>query len=207
MITKMTRYSMILLSGDMEPFMKGIQQLGMVDITRSSAACDDTSRKMSSLITRCRNAVDSLGNLTKENPDLKAEAHPEISGEQMLSDFESNAARRMDISTELASLEKKYRTGITGERVPERPPVGRIRPGRSRPHQESRAHPPFLLHWRQEVPEQMGAGIPAVGTQPHRRQDIFHRTVRTERGFQFPHGAGTVSRTSGIRCTVRNRPA
>lgn len=151
MITKMTRYSMILLSGDMEPFMKGIQQLGMVDITRSSAACDDTSRKMSGLITRCRNAVDSLGNLTKENPDLKAEAHPEISGEQMLSDFESNAARRMDISTELASLEKEYQNALPwGEFAQE--DLGRIRKAGLIPHFYCTGDKKFQSRWEQEYP-------------------------------------------------------
>ena len=34
MITKMTKYSMILLSGDLERFLSGVQELGMVDITR-----------------------------------------------------------------------------------------------------------------------------------------------------------------------------
>ena len=133
MITKMTKYSMILLSGDLDSFLSGIQSLGMVDITRSAAACDDASKQMSDLITRCRNAVDSLGNLTKENPDLKAEAHPEISGEQMLSDFESNAARRMYISTGLASLEKEYQNALPwGEFAQE--DLGRIRKAGLIPH-------------------------------------------------------------------------
>ena len=46
MITKMTKYSMILLSGDLDSFLSGIQSLGMVDITRSAAACDDASKQM-----------------------------------------------------------------------------------------------------------------------------------------------------------------
>ena len=85
MITKMTKYSMILLSGDLDTFMNGIQQLGMVDITRSAAACDDESRRMSGLISRCRSAVDSLRNFSKEHPDIQPEAHPELTGMQMLS--------------------------------------------------------------------------------------------------------------------------
>ena len=151
MITKMTKYSMILLSGDLDSFLSGIQSLGMVDITRSAAACDDASKQMSDLITRCRNAVDSLGNLTKENPDLKAEAHPEISGEQMLSDFESNAARRMDISTGLASLEKEYQNALPwGEFAQE--DLGRIRKAGLIPHFYCAGDKKFQSRWEEEYP-------------------------------------------------------
>lgn len=151
MITKMTKYSMILLSGDLDSFLSGIQSLGMVDITRSAAACDNASKQMSDLITRCRNAVDSLGNLTKENPDLKAEAHPEISGEQMLSDFESNAARRMDISTELASLEKEYQNALPwGEFAQE--DLGRIRKAGLIPHFYCAGDKKFQSRWEEEYP-------------------------------------------------------
>lgn len=56
MITKMTKYSMILLSGDLERFLAGVQELGMVDITRSVTGTDGTSKEMTSLIERCRAA-------------------------------------------------------------------------------------------------------------------------------------------------------
>ena len=48
MITKMTKYSMILLSGDLERFLAGVQELGMVDITRSLTGTDGASMEMTS---------------------------------------------------------------------------------------------------------------------------------------------------------------
>ena len=46
MIEKMTKYSMILLKGQQESFLEGLQELGLVDITRSTKALDDTSQKI-----------------------------------------------------------------------------------------------------------------------------------------------------------------
>ena len=120
MITKMTKYSMILL--------------------RSAAACEDESRRMSELISRCRSAVDSLRNFSKEHPDIQPETHPEITGMQMLSDYERNSARRDEISAELSSLGKEYQNAL-----PWRPSVGRIQPRRPGAYRESRSRASFLL--------------------------------------------------------------
>ena len=46
MIEKMTKYSMILLKGQQESLLEGLQELGLVDITRSTKALDDTSQKI-----------------------------------------------------------------------------------------------------------------------------------------------------------------
>ena len=43
MITKMTAYSFVLLSGDKENFLERLQELGVVDITRSSKPVDEKS--------------------------------------------------------------------------------------------------------------------------------------------------------------------
>ena len=55
MITKMTKYSFILLSADKEQFLNNLQELGVVDITRSVKPVDDKSTarldKISSLKT------------------------------------------------------------------------------------------------------------------------------------------------------------
>ena len=44
MITRMTKYSFIVLSQELDSFLSQVQQLGMVDITRSDRAIDETSR-------------------------------------------------------------------------------------------------------------------------------------------------------------------
>ena len=45
MITPMTKYSFILLSGEQDSLLERLQELGLVDITRSAKPMDDTSRK------------------------------------------------------------------------------------------------------------------------------------------------------------------
>ena len=151
MITKMTKYSMILLSGDLDTFMNGIQQLGMVDITRSAAACDDESRRMSELISRCRSAVDSLRNFSKEHPDIQPETHPEITGMQMLSDYERNSARRDEISAELSSLGKEYQNALPwGEFNPE--DLERIGKAGLVPHFYCVADKKYQSRWEEEYP-------------------------------------------------------
>ena len=151
MITKMTKYSMILLSGDLDTFMNGIQQLGMVDITRSAAACDDESRRMSGLISRCRSAVDSLRNFSKEHPDIQPEAHPELTGMQMLSDYERNSARRDEISAELSSLGKEYQNALPwGEFNPE--DLERIGKAGLVPHFYCVADKKYQSRWEEEYP-------------------------------------------------------
>ena len=46
MVTEMTKYSFILLEEESEGFMQQLQQLGVVDITRSAKPVDGTSSEM-----------------------------------------------------------------------------------------------------------------------------------------------------------------
>ena len=46
MITRMTKYSFVLLNGDKDLFLERLQELGVVDITRSSKPVDDHSRDL-----------------------------------------------------------------------------------------------------------------------------------------------------------------
>ena len=46
MIEKMTKYSFVLLSADKEEFLSGLQDLGLVDITRSEKPVDDNTAAM-----------------------------------------------------------------------------------------------------------------------------------------------------------------
>ncbi len=151
MITKMTKYSMILLSGDLDTFMTGIQQLGMVDITRSTVDSDDESRQMASLISRCGKAVESMGYLLKEHPDIKHTDRPEMSGERMLSDFEDNAARREAIAAELSALEKEYSSALPwGEFNPK--DLDRLKSAGLTPHFYCLADKQYRKEWEEEYP-------------------------------------------------------
>ncbi len=57
MITRMTKYSFIVLSQELDSFLSQVQQLGMVDITRSDRAIDESSREQFSITRRYRDVV------------------------------------------------------------------------------------------------------------------------------------------------------
>ena len=58
MIAKMTQYSFILLHGDKEEFLFGLQQLGVVDITRSTKPVDAFSQSLLDNIATLRQDID-----------------------------------------------------------------------------------------------------------------------------------------------------
>ena len=58
MIEKMNRCSFVLLSGDEEKFLKDLQDLGMVDITRSSKPVDDKSAALLSKVESIKRALE-----------------------------------------------------------------------------------------------------------------------------------------------------
>ena len=64
MVTEMTKYDFILLSGDMDAFLEKLQSIGMVDITRSTKPIDDRSEKLSSRAGVLRKALTLLKDVT-----------------------------------------------------------------------------------------------------------------------------------------------
>lgn len=61
MISKMTKYSFILLSGDQERFLSGLRDLGVVDIARSAKPVDGTSQKLFDDAALVRKAINQMG--------------------------------------------------------------------------------------------------------------------------------------------------
>lgn len=64
MVTEMTKYNFILLSGDVEEFLKKLQDVGVMDITRSSKPVDDMSETLSSKAGNYRKALSLLKDVT-----------------------------------------------------------------------------------------------------------------------------------------------
>lgn len=64
MVTEMTKYNFILLSGDVEDFLKKLQGVGVMDITRSLKPVDDKSEYLSSKAGVYRKALSLLKNVT-----------------------------------------------------------------------------------------------------------------------------------------------
>lgn len=63
MIEKMTKYSFLLLSGEEEKFLSALQELGVVDITRSTKPIDDSSEKMLGITEDYRKALNELNKI------------------------------------------------------------------------------------------------------------------------------------------------
>ncbi len=62
MITPMTKYTFLLLSSDKEAFLEKLQDLGVVDITRSSKPVDEVSTAMVAQIEDLREEIKSITN-------------------------------------------------------------------------------------------------------------------------------------------------
>ena len=60
MVTEMTKYDFILMSGDADAFLEKLQKVGVMDITRSSKPVDENSEKLSCKVDICRNAIAAL---------------------------------------------------------------------------------------------------------------------------------------------------
>ena len=60
MIERMTKYSFILPSGKKEEFLKELQELGLVDITRSSKPVDSRSAEMLARSEQIQKAVSAI---------------------------------------------------------------------------------------------------------------------------------------------------
>ena len=73
MITKMTKYSFILLTGEKEGFLEQLQELGVVDISRSVKPVDQYSSEMLAKASRARKALEFLEGINYSK-DADAEA-------------------------------------------------------------------------------------------------------------------------------------
>ena len=60
MITKMTKYSFILLTGEKESFLEQLQELGVVDVTRSVKPVDQDSAEMLAKATMAKKTIEFL---------------------------------------------------------------------------------------------------------------------------------------------------
>jgi len=110
MIEKMTKYSFILLSGKTEEFLRRLQELGLVDITRSSKPVDERSAALLSLSNDLKKAVSKLESLDfSQDPDIdriKAEAVSEAKTGNPLADFKEFSTRLDVLRNELAQARK-----------------------------------------------------------------------------------------------------
>ncbi|MDY5823773.1 MAG: hypothetical protein SPJ99_02795, partial [Candidatus Coprenecus sp.] len=107
MITKMTKYSFILLSNELDDFLSKVQNLGLVDITRSDVPTDSHSVEMMNLYKRYQDIISRLKIFRKENSSIKSAKDNTASSEEMVRAAEDNFAKREELRTEIASLERE----------------------------------------------------------------------------------------------------
>ena len=110
MIEKMTKYSFILLSGKSEEFLKNLQELGLVDITRSSKPVDEHSAALLSMTNELKKAVSKLESIDyTQDPDfekIEAEVDPDTKYDNPLEAFKEYSTRLDTLRNELAQARK-----------------------------------------------------------------------------------------------------
>lgn len=104
MIDRMTKYSFVLLSGGEAEFLRQIEALGLVDITRSSKPVDDRSSALVSKIGELKSAIEKLGKTDfSKDPDYEKFSNAAISEiENPLETFKQNEADLSSLQSELS---------------------------------------------------------------------------------------------------------
>ena len=103
MIEKMTRYNFILLGGEEEKFLADLQELGVVDITRSFKPVDDASNQLLLQAENLKNAVAFLG--AQEFPDVTPLP---VSAEDPAEETALLQRRLQDVRFKLEAARKEY---------------------------------------------------------------------------------------------------
>ena len=99
MVTEMTKYDFILMSGDADGFLKKLQEVGMVDITRSVKPIDEKSEKLALRADIYRKAIAALKQVEP------AEFAEKIYGDLAVNVMETVKGKE-EAQTQLAQLRK-----------------------------------------------------------------------------------------------------
>ena len=109
MITKMTKYSFVLLTGEKEGFLEQLQELGVVDISRSVKPIDSDSSVMFHKAERARKTLEFLESIDYSKvADAEAIAKATINIDSDPVDFiEQCRARLIELNIAIANAEKQ----------------------------------------------------------------------------------------------------
>ena len=114
MITKMTKYSFILLTGEKEGFLEQIQELGVVDITRSVKPVDQDSSEMLAKASRAKKVLEFIESIDySKDADFEAiaKATADIEGNPV--DFVEKCRTRIsELYSDLANAEKQVKARL-----------------------------------------------------------------------------------------------
>ena len=114
MITKMTKYSFVLLTGEKEGFLEQLQELGVVDISRSVKPIDSDSSVMFHKAERARKTLEFLESIDySKDTDAEAIAKATVNVEGDPVDFiEGCRAKLTELHTALANAEKQLQATL-----------------------------------------------------------------------------------------------
>lgn len=106
MITKMSKYTFILLSSELNDFLAQLQQLGVVDITRSTVETDAVSKDMMSLYKRYNQIISKLETFKAENKEIEAAEPGLTAGKELVICAEESFQRIAEIKSLLTQLDR-----------------------------------------------------------------------------------------------------
>lgn len=114
MIIKMTKYSFVLLTGEKEGFLEQLQELGVVDISRSVKPIDSDSSVMFHKAERARKTLEFLESIDySKDADAEAIAKTTINIEGDPVDFiEECRTKLSELHTSLANAEKQLKATL-----------------------------------------------------------------------------------------------
>ena len=114
MITKMTKYSFVLLTGEKEGFLEQLQELGVVDISRSVKPIDSDSSVMFHKAERARKTLEFLESIEySKDTDAEAIAKATVNIEGDPVDFiEECRAKLTELHAALAHAEKQLQATL-----------------------------------------------------------------------------------------------
>ena len=109
MIDKMTKYSFILLSGEADGFLRELEELGVVDITRSEKPVDDKSAQLFQETEECRKAIQALEALEPESdPDhMRFKPSWDYVIDEPLSLYRKISSREKELKSEIDAAYKE----------------------------------------------------------------------------------------------------
>ena len=114
MITKMTKYSFVLLTGEKEGFLEQLQELGVVDIGRSVKPVDQDSSEMFAKVTRAKKTLEYLEGINfAKDADAEAIAKATVTVEGDPVDFIEQCRTKLgELNTSLANAEKQMKVRL-----------------------------------------------------------------------------------------------
>lgn len=115
MIRPMTKYSFVIFHEDVPEFLKKLQDLGVMDITRSSKPASAASKQLFSDISRYNASLKSLNQIKKEYAVALSEKKAEVEAfdaETAVQKCEALTRQRRELKAQIAELNASYKEAL-----------------------------------------------------------------------------------------------